>query len=48
MSVDELLRLKQITGVAALFANRDFSDSWTSEGMEFDDAAYEAEIESTE
>ena len=28
MSVDELLRLKQITGVAALFANRDFSDSW--------------------
>jgi ParB-like chromosome segregation protein Spo0J len=28
MSPDELLRLKQITGVAALFANRDFSDSW--------------------
>lgn len=28
MSKDELLRLKQITGVAALFANRDFSDSW--------------------
>lgn len=28
MSQDELLRLKQITGVAALFANRDFSDSW--------------------
>jgi mannose-6-phosphate isomerase-like protein (cupin superfamily) len=28
MSADELLRLKQITGVAALFANRDFSDSW--------------------
>ncbi len=31
MSVDELLRLKQITGVAALFANRDFSDSWEAE-----------------
>ena len=31
MSVDELLRLKQITGVAALFANKDFSDSWTAE-----------------
>lgn len=31
MSVDELLRLKQITGVAALFANRDFSASWTAE-----------------
>ncbi len=28
MSPDELLRLKQITGVAALFANREFSDSW--------------------
>ena len=31
MSVDELLRLKQITGVAALFANRDFSESWEAE-----------------
>lgn len=31
MSVDELLRLKQITGVAALFENRDFSDSWQAE-----------------
>lgn len=28
MSPDELLRLKQITGLAALFANRDFSESW--------------------
>lgn len=28
MSKDELLRLKQITGVAALFANTDFSESW--------------------
>jgi len=32
MSADELLRLKQITGVASLFANRDFSDSWEAEG----------------
>lgn len=32
MSADELLRLKQITGVAALFANRDFSASWEAEG----------------
>jgi len=31
MSVDELLRLKQITGVAALFANRDFSASWEAD-----------------
>ena len=37
MSVDELLRLKQITGVAALFANRDFSDSWESDGEDFDE-----------
>lgn len=40
MSPDELLRLKQITGVAALFANRDFSDSWEAEsGYEFEDEA---------
>lgn len=31
MSVDELLRLKQITGLAALFANTDFSESWDVE-----------------
>lgn len=37
MSVDELLRLKQITGVAALFANRDFSDSWEADGEEYQD-----------
>jgi len=28
MSKDELLRLKQITGLASLFANKSFSDSW--------------------
>lgn len=44
MSKDELLRLKQITGVAALFANRDFSDSWGAEvtpveGIKFEDEA---------
>jgi ParB-like chromosome segregation protein Spo0J len=37
MSKDELLRLKQITGVAALFASRDFSKSWDSEGEFFED-----------
>lgn len=31
MSPDELLRLKQITGVASLFENRDFSDSWEAD-----------------
>lgn len=34
MSADELLRLKQITGVAALFANRSFSQSWEAEEFE--------------
>jgi ParB-like chromosome segregation protein Spo0J len=39
MSKDELLRLKQITGIAALFQNRSFSKSWDaeSEEMEFED-----------
>lgn len=37
MSADELLRLKQITGVAALFANRDFSMSWEADAGEFED-----------
>jgi len=31
MSIDELLRLKQITGLASLFTNKDFSDSWEAE-----------------
>ena len=37
MSKDELLRLKQITGVAALFANREFSNSWSAEQLSEDD-----------
>lgn len=28
MSPDELLRMKQITGLASLFQNKDFSESW--------------------
>ncbi len=28
MDVDEILRLKQITGLAALFADKDFSRAW--------------------
>lgn len=31
MSKDELLRLKQITGLAALFQNKSFSKSWDAE-----------------
>lgn len=30
MDIDEILRLKQITGIADLFKNSDFSKSWTS------------------
>lgn len=31
MSPDELLRMKQITGLASLFLNKDFSESWEAE-----------------
>lgn len=31
MDVDEILRLKQITGLASLFKNNDFSKSWEPE-----------------
>lgn len=34
MSADELLRLKQITGLASLFLNRDFSESWDANRSE--------------
>lgn len=44
MSVDELLRLKQITGVAALFANRDFSDSWEAD-IDEDNKVFEEDLE---
>ena len=37
MSVDELLRLKQITGVAALFANKEFSNSWEAENSDVEE-----------
>lgn len=31
MSPDELLRMKQLTGLAALFANKSFSEAWEAE-----------------
>jgi ParB-like chromosome segregation protein Spo0J len=31
MSIDELLRMKQITGLASLFANKEFSNAWESD-----------------
>lgn len=41
MSPDELLRLKQITGVAALFRNQEFSKSWDAENFEEAEVASE-------
>lgn len=34
MDADELLRLKQITGIAALFADRAFSDAWCKDAVD--------------
>lgn len=34
MDADELLRLKQISGIAALFANSEFSKAWTKSEKE--------------
>lgn len=42
MSPDELLRMKQITGLAALFQNKDFSDSWNAESEHVDMDDYNA------
>lgn len=39
MDADELLRLKQITGIAALFADKDFSRAWARD--EADAASYQ-------
>jgi ParB-like chromosome segregation protein Spo0J len=36
MSTDELLRLKQVTGLASLFANKEFSNAWESDNDEID------------
>jgi ParB-like chromosome segregation protein Spo0J len=36
MSIDELLRLKQITGLASLFENKDFSKAWEYNNEEID------------
>lgn len=45
MEDDELLRLKQISGLASLFADREFSPSWTSDGAEPDADTEEFENE---
>jgi hypothetical protein len=33
MSADELLRMKQITGLSSLFKEKSFSQSWEVEGQ---------------
>lgn len=43
MSLDELLRMKQITGVAGLFADRDFSAAWEAEAEAGDNVRTEAD-----
>lgn len=48
MSLDELLRLKQITGVAALFANRSFSQSWEADEIDESELFDEEESEGDE
>jgi len=47
MSLDELLRLKQITGVAALFANRSFSQSWEADEID-ESELFEEEVSDEE
>jgi ParB-like chromosome segregation protein Spo0J len=47
MSADELLRMKQITGVAGLFQNQEFSDSWEANSETFDeDSAFNEYVNS--
>lgn len=36
MDADELLRLKQVTGLASLFADKEFSEAFSEEGKEED------------
>ncbi len=38
MDSDEVLRLKQITGLAEMFADKDFSKAWDIEQSEFEDS----------
>ena len=39
MEPDEVLRLKQITGLAEMFANKEFSEAWEVENVELGDQA---------
>ncbi len=46
MDKDELLRLKQITGLAELFADKDFSQAWDDTSRDIPVAVGEEELES--
>lgn len=48
MSADELLRMKQITGLAALFQNESFSNSWIVEGHDGDEGVEFEDMEEYE
>lgn len=41
MSIDELLRMKQITGLASLFQNREFSKAWEADSFDENDVLEE-------
>ncbi len=41
MSKDELLRMKQITGLASLFQNQEFSQAWNKDGMSENEVVFE-------
>lgn len=43
MSKDELLRMKQITGLASLFQNKEFSKSWEADSIDETDVIEEHE-----
>lgn len=45
MEADEVLRLQQVTGLASLFEDRDFSEAWEAEGFT-DDGVEEIDEES--
>lgn len=44
MEPDEVLRLQQVTGLAALFADRDFSEAWEAESFAEGEAIDEDQI----
>lgn len=46
MDPDEILRLSQISGLAEMFADKDFSKAWEAEVVFEDDSSHEQIIES--